>query len=112
MVGEARGKTEDRQLRAAYVALHEAGDWNCGASFYQNHLTSKDIKLVPKSKNIAGLQLADLLAHPAKMRCILNNRPKPDIQESQFGKEVAVAFWTKIRKRRDGTSKGWGEVFI
>jgi hypothetical protein len=112
VMGEARGKTEDHQLKAAFRTLHEHGDWYCRASTYQNHLTSRDIKLKPKSENIAGLQLADLLAHPAKLRCILNHGTCPHIQESRFGKQVADLFWTKIRKRPDGASTGWGEVFI
>jgi hypothetical protein len=113
-MGEARGKTEDQQLKAAYTALHSGGDWHQKAEFYQRHLTSKDIKLAPKSKNIAGLQLADLLAHPAKLRCICNHGHGPinNIQESPFGKQVADLFWGKIRKRWDGRTKGWGEIFI
>ena len=112
VMGEARGKAEDNQLRAAYRTLYENGDWYCRASSYQKHLTSKDIKLKPKSANIAGLQLADLLAHPAKLRCIINHGAAPDIRESRFGREVADLFWTKIRKHPDGTSIGRGEVFI
>lgn len=112
VMGEARGKTEDNQLRAAYRTLYEYGDWYCRTSTYRKHLTSRDIKLQPKFKNIAGLQLADLLAHPAKLRCILHHTTGADIQESPFGKEVANLFWTKIRKRPDGTPDGWGEIFI
>lgn len=33
---------------------------------FQSALTSKELKLKPKSANIAGLQLADLLGHPVK----------------------------------------------
>jgi len=66
---------------------------------------------MPKFKNVAGLQLADLLAHPAKLRCLVN-RQIPDVQESVFGKRVADVFWQKIRKRYDGNSKGWGEIYI
>jgi hypothetical protein len=34
------------------------------ATFAQKTLTSKHIKLKPKALNVAGLQLADVLAHP------------------------------------------------
>lgn len=112
VMGEARGRVEDKQLKAAYSALYSAGDWRQRSEFYQKHLTSKDIKLAPKSKNIAGLQLADLLAHPAKQRCILHRAPKADVEESTFGRQVANVFWTKIRRRFDGQVKGWGEIFI
>jgi len=111
VMGESRGKAEDQQLKAAYSALYSNGDWHQGPALYQKHLTSKDIKLQPKSKNIAGLQLADLLAHPAKTRCILNHGVA-GVTESDFGKKVADLFWTKIRKRSSGDPKGWGEIYI
>jgi hypothetical protein len=111
VMGESRGKTEDEQLKSAYATLYSGGDWQQRAAFYQQHFSSKEIKLQPKIKNVAGLQLADLLAHPAKLRC-LSNRHIPGVQESEFGKRVADVFWGKIRKRRDGISQGWGEIYI
>jgi hypothetical protein len=111
VMGEARGKVEDQQLKAAYEALYDGGDWHNRADFYQARLTSRQIKLKPKPKNVAGLQLADLLAHPAKQRCLLRHGV-PDVQESPFGCRVADEFWRKLRKRGDGETKGWGEVFL
>ncbi len=73
VMGESRGKAEDQQLKAAFETLYSHGNWIQRAEFYQQHFTSKEIKLSPKSKNVAGLQLADLLAHPAKMRCLINH---------------------------------------
>jgi len=111
VMGESRGKVEDQQLKSAFSTLHSSGDWTQRATFYQQHFSSKEIKLQPKFKNIAGLQLADLLAHPAKLRC-LANRQLVGVKESNFGKIVADVFWTKIRKRWDGNSSGFGEVYI
>lgn len=111
VMGESRGKVEDQQLKAAYEALYAGGDWQNKADFYQARLTSKEIKLHPKQKNIAGLQLADLLAHPCKHRCLLN-QGVAGVTESPFGKQVADVYWQKLRKRRDGRTKGWGEIFI
>ena len=39
----------------------------------QNYITSKEIKLKPKQANIAGLQLADLVAYPAKVDILQAN---------------------------------------
>jgi hypothetical protein len=111
VMGESRGKTEDQQLKSAFATLYSNGDWQQRASFYQQHFTSKEIKLMPKFKNVAGLQLADLLAHPAKLRCLVNQQT-PGVQESEFGKRVADVFWKKIRKRHDGQSLGFGEKYI
>lgn len=69
-----------KNLKAAYQSIFQAGTLRHGEEFFQTRLTSKDVKLKPKEKNIAGLQLADLLAHPAS--------------DLQGGKEIerAVAF--------------------
>jgi hypothetical protein len=110
-MGESRGKAEDQQLKFAYSNLYSNGCKYQRAPFYQQRFTSKEIKLQPKIKNVAGLQLADLLAHPAKMRSLCS-RQIPDAQESEFGKLVADLFWRKIRKSAAGKSVGLGEVFI
>lgn len=111
VMGESRGRAEDQQLKSAYSNLYSHGCKFQRAPFYQRRFTSKEIKLQPKIKNVAGLQLADLLAHPAKMRC-LSNHQIPDVHESEFGKLVADVFWRKIRKSAAGKSAGLGEVFI
>jgi hypothetical protein len=110
VMGESRGTMEDERLKAAYLALYEGGDWHNRADFYQARLTSKEIKLKPKPKNIAGLQLADLLAHPAKQRCLLRNGIST--QEGEFGQQVADALWKKLYHCSDGKTEGWGEVYI
>ena len=59
----------------------EEGTDFLSAQELQNYITSKEIKLKPKSANIAGLQLADLVAYPAKIEilqangCPLTNTP-------------------------------------
>ena len=111
VMGESRGRVEDQQLKAAYASLYSNGSWHQPAKFYQAHLTSKDIKLMPKTKNTAGLQLADLLAHPAKMRCLVS-RQIEDAKEGAFGAQMADVFWSKIRRSSSGNASGYGEVFI
>jgi hypothetical protein len=110
-MGESRGKVEDQQLKAAYEALYDGGDLHNRAEFYQARLTSREIKLKPKSKNVAGLQLADLLAHPAKQRCLVR-QGVPEVQESVFGRRVANLFWQKLRQSKEGETKGYGEIFL
>jgi hypothetical protein len=111
VMGESRGKVEDQQLKAAYEALYDGGDLHNRAEFYQARLSSREIKLKPKPKNVAGLQLADLLAHPAKQRCLLRHGVAA-VQESQFGRRVADLFWQKIRQSNEGESKDYGEIFL
>jgi hypothetical protein len=111
VMGESRGGVEDRQLKAAYQAIYRAGTLHVNADVFQARLSSKDIKLKPKEKNVAGLQFADLIAHPAKQRCLVRHNIA-GIKEGTFGAQVADSFWTKLRKRWNGETKGFGEVFL
>jgi len=111
VMAESRGGTEDRQLRAAYRMLYENGTYLHDATFFQRVLTSNEIKLKPKAANIAGLQLADLLAYPCKQD-ILAKKGKIEDPGEVFGKDIwrCVAF--KYNRHRDGQVKGYGQVFL
>jgi len=70
IMAESRGKEEDIQLKQAYKTVYESGTRQNSRELFQTVLTSKDIKIQPKTANIAGLQLADILAHPVKQSCL------------------------------------------
>lgn len=66
-LAEARGGNEDVLLKDSYTRVYERGIWGVTSSeFFQSALTSRQLKLQGKRSNISGLQLADLIAHPAK----------------------------------------------
>jgi hypothetical protein len=65
--------------------------------FFQTTLSSGEIKLKPKETNISGLQLADLLAYPARRRILEEaGRGSPT---SGFTKEVADVLEKKYNRR-------------
>ena len=64
VMAESRGKVEDRALKEAYQSVHQRGIRYLKRADAQCALTSREIKLKPKNENIAGLQVADLLANP------------------------------------------------
>jgi len=66
VLGESRGGREDRLLKESYSRVYERGAWMTKSATFQAALTSSELKLKPKSANIAGLQLADMLGHPVK----------------------------------------------
>jgi hypothetical protein len=70
VMAESRGKQEDLQLKSAYRTVYEAGTNALSHEAYQRALSSKDLKLQSKHANIAGLELADMLAHPVKTACL------------------------------------------
>lgn len=68
VMAEARGGKEDALLKDSYTRVYERGIWGfTSAEFFQSALTSRQLKLQGKRANISGLQLADLIAHPAKL---------------------------------------------
>ena len=61
---ETRGSKEDKKTKEHFRILWETGTTGTGARPLQNLLTSREVKINAKDKNISGLQLADLFAHP------------------------------------------------
>ena len=66
VMAESRGGKEDKRLKASFNRLWQSGTEFIGSERFQNVLTSRQLKVKPKSVNISGLQLADLLAHPSR----------------------------------------------
>ena len=64
MMFESRGGKEDMRLKESYRKIFTNGtDWIKAEDIKQT-ITSNELKIKPKSANIAGLQIADLLAYP------------------------------------------------
>jgi hypothetical protein len=100
VMAEARGGNEDALLKDSYTRVFEHGAWGVtSAEFFQSALTSRQLKLREKKANISGLQLADLIAHPAKLWVLrtyglLNDTPAPfaerlmSIIEGKFNRQL------------------------
>jgi hypothetical protein len=97
VVGEARTKKVDKKLKSSFLRLYEAGTENVSGRVVRERLTSKDIKLEPKAANVAGLQIADLIAHPSfrAMRLTRENKEAP----KDFGSKI-VSILTQKKYRR------------
>jgi hypothetical protein len=95
VMAESRGGQEDRQLKQAYRRVYESGTLTVGYQQHQRALTSKDIKIQAKRVNIAGLQLADVLAHPIKQSCLLEKGLIAD-PGNVFGKRVVLGCEQKL----------------
>lgn len=112
VLAESRGGTEDKQLKEAYKRVYNAGTRYLGPEFFQDVLSSKEIKLKPKKSNIAGLQLADNLAYPVKQSILLEYKKIPD-PGNIFGKRICEAIKTKYNKHLyRGHIEGYGRIFI
>jgi hypothetical protein len=75
-------------------------------------LTSSELKVKPKVANIAGLQLADVLAHPVKQHCLVERGFIPDPGDN-FGKQLVAAIMPKFNRRYDQNRiDGYGRVYL
>lgn len=70
---ESRGGAEDRRLADSYQRLFEWGTDYVPQSEWQQSLSSSQLKVKPKSMNIAGLQIADLVAHQSRREVLREN---------------------------------------
>lgn len=112
VVIEARFKKADKKLKASFLQLWERGTGPIAPAVMQKHLSSREIGLMPKSANVAGLQMCDLLAHPSarEMRRVREGlEPYED-----FGSEVVRLLNEKKYARNPKTKviEGWGTKWL
>ena len=87
VMAESRGKAEDQALKEAYLSF-----WQCGSQYLtaaEVHEAFPNSELVTRRKdhNVAGLQVADLLAYGLKKK-VLQERGKPCGPVSAFTEEL------------------------
>ena len=112
VMAESRGGEEDLQLKQAYRRVYESGSIHFSHDKHQRALTSKDIKIQPKRANIAGLQLADVLAYPVKQAKLVEKGLIPDPGDV-FGKKVYGAVQAKFNRNEfRGIVEGDGVMVV
>lgn len=108
---EARFAKADKRLKASFSRIYDTGTEHLPPVLVQRCITSREIKLRPKSANIAGLQIADLIAHPSArhMRFERDGLPQPD----DFGTKVSSILIDRRYRRNpktliiDGYGRKW-----
>ena len=111
VMGESRGK-EDLELKKEYRRIWLDGTiQKPDSSLFQTKLTSKEIKIKPKTSNIPGLQIADLLAYPLKEK-LLHERSIRKNFVGTFSEKIYSAVEKKIRRSSFGRTAGYGEIFL
>lgn len=112
VAAEPRFPKVDKKLKASFTKTYEDGTEHIPPRIVQCHLTSREIKMFPKSANSAGLQIADMLAHPSfrSMRAV------------RFGEEAKNDYGSKIvdllvrkkyaRNPKTGEIDGWGRKWL
>lgn len=107
---ESRGGKEDRKLKDSYVRLYEEGTDHIPVERWRRRLTSRELKVKPKSANVVGLQLADLVAHPSRREVLIEHQLLTDDRDT-FGDQIcAILCESKyLRHRSTGRIEGYGK---
>jgi hypothetical protein len=111
VMGEARNPTPDGKLRRAYRHFYDKGT-TVRVEVIQKRLTTRELKLAEKSENIAGLQLADGLAHPAH-RTYKFEKTGTEIP-NDYGALLASILVQRVydRKPKTGEIEGYGRKWL
>lgn len=109
VMAESRGGRENKELAKEFTRIWTDGDMQHDAEFVQRALTSRELKLKQKNHNIAGLQLADLLAHPLRLYVLTRNQATTT-QPTEFEKRVFRLLESKLNRNlyTGGQVKGYG----
>lgn len=112
IMAESRGGKEDVALKKEYQGIYRSGEGFLGKERVQRTMTSKEIKVKPKEANIAGLQLADLLAHPLT-RDVLCAFGRGEDRGGVFAEEIVRAVTPKYNRQiYQDRIDGYGRVFL
>jgi len=99
VLAESRGGKEDKRLKESFAGLVEEHSAIASAELAAGALTSEHLKVKPKSANVAGLQLADIIAHPSRNE-ILSEHSR-DVTIAPFAARVIAVLQAKYDRRGD-----------
>jgi hypothetical protein len=110
VLAESREKRDNKRLAKSYRYTYKHGTSFLGAEVFQRCLPT-EIKLARKSENVAGLQLADLIANPCCRDLIC--RHSGHAMTADFGgKVVEILYRNKYRRSWSGRVEGFGTKWL
>lgn len=110
VMAESRGSKEDNRLKDSFHRLVLRGTDYIGQARFLKNLTSIQLKVKPKSNNIAGLQIADILAHPSRREILIENKAI-DKGDEVFGDKIINILQRKYYQK-DGKINGYGKKYL
>jgi len=103
---ESRGGNEDKRLKTSFRRIMDYGTHYITGNELKTTLTSLELKVKPKSANISGLQIADLLAFPSR-RHVLKYYNRKDDGKITFNESIISVILEKYDKKGD-RMEGYG----
>ncbi len=111
VMAESRGGKADRRLKDSFERVYSRGSDFVTAEEFAQCLTSRELKTKPKANNIAGLQLADLIAYPS-FRASLASHHHTSLP-ANFGAKIAEILETNKYDRSPAREvDGWGRKWL
>ncbi len=99
IIAEARGKVEDAKIQRAFHYIRQNGFTDYGsAEGYCQAFPDNEIIFRTKIHNVAGLQLADLIAYVQKIKTILDNNKPYHKPPSQFTNRLNEVIEPKVNR--------------
>ncbi|MBN1574219.1 MAG: DUF3800 domain-containing protein [Deltaproteobacteria bacterium] len=111
VLAESRGGREDRRLKSAFEYIYNKGTDYIDPVVFKETLTSKQLKVKSKSNNIAGLQLADIIAHPS-LRASIARHNGQDLPDNFGGKIAEILERKKYDRSPNNQIEGWGRKWL
>jgi hypothetical protein len=111
-LAESRGKKENIQLENAYKYLYRNGTDHVPAAQFQKRLSSKEVKVQPKTANVTGLQMVDLIANPS-CRDLICQKTGVAMTAPYGTRVIAILKKNKYLKSPAlGKIEGWGTKWL
>ena len=85
-------------MKKAFRRLWESGTDYVGPETFQSYLASRELKVKPKANNIAGLQIADIIAHPSRNEILYENG-FTEVSIAPFAQKVIAIIQSKYYHR-------------
>ena len=104
---EARSKGEDRRTRATYIEIYNGRGYN-RLQDATKYYSSGEIKLKPKSANIAGLQFVDLICHAARRYILTKYGLADNIKHSSYEQQIVEILVESKFRRLEDKIEGFG----
>jgi hypothetical protein len=111
VLAEARGGKEDMRLKTSFERVYGEGSEWVSPDLIPTRLTSRQLKAKTKVNNIAGLQLADLVAHPSH-KVTLARRNGEVLPETFGGKIGTILIKGKYVRSPANQIDGWGMKWL
>ncbi|HNU62862.1 MAG TPA: DUF3800 domain-containing protein [Methanofastidiosum sp.] len=111
VMAESRGGKEDRRLKDSFERVYQNGTEYLKSEMFSAYLTSRQLKVKLKSNNIAGLQIADLIAHPS-YRAILAHHNHENLPDNFGGKVAWILECSKYYRSSSGEVDGYGQKWL